>query len=277
VLTLAGADMAIAPVVLANRLREAGTLGDLRRKLTYITLLHIEEFHLLVRPEIGGVADLAGKMVSVGEEGSAEDVLGREVLDALGVKVKAVNMGMDAALDAMQRRQISAALLVSGKPVKLLLTVNARLEGIHFLPIPYSQALQHDYLPSTLDHADYPNIVADGERVDTIAIQSALFAYNWPLGSPRFELLGTFTQSFFSRLSEFRADDHHPKWREVNLAAQLPGWERFRPAQRWLDLQAMAAARNAAGNERTTTGASPDREEKLFQEFLRWRERQQRK
>jgi hypothetical protein len=39
----------------------------------------------------------------------------------------------------------------------------------------------------------------------------------------------------------------------------------------------MAAARNAAGNERTTTGASPDREEKLFQEFLRWRERQQRK
>jgi len=276
VLTLAGADMVIAPVILVDRLRDAKTFGDIRRKLVYITLLHTEEFHFLVRPEIGSIADLAGKTVSLGEEGSATDVLGREVLDAEGVKINAVNLGLDAALDGMRRGQISAALLLSGKPVRFLLDLNARLEGIRLLPIPYSRALQRDFLPSTLRHADYPNIIADGESVDTVAIQSALFAYNWPARSRRFELLETFTQGFFSRFSEFLADAHHPKWREVNLAAQLPGWQRFRPAQRWLERNPTgeAAVRNGAGNERTPTGGSSDQEKKLFEEFLRWRELQ---
>jgi TRAP-type uncharacterized transport system substrate-binding protein len=277
VLSLAGVDMAIAPVILVNRLRDARTFGDIGRKLVYIALLHSLEFHLLARPEIGSIVDLQGKTVSLGEEGSAEDVLGREVFDTLGVKVKAVNLSLDAALDEMQRGQISAALLLSGKPVKPLLAVNARLEGVHFLPIPYPKALQQDYLPSTLRHADYPNIIADSDRVDTVAIQCALFAYNWPARSQRFGLLETFTQSFFSRFSEFLADAHHPKWREVNLAARLPGWQRFGPAQRWLDRQSMgeATARDATGSDPNPTGSSSNQDNKLFREFLRWRERQQ--
>jgi hypothetical protein len=44
VLTLAGADMAIAPVVLADRLRESRP--DISDKLVYITPLYVEEFHL---------------------------------------------------------------------------------------------------------------------------------------------------------------------------------------------------------------------------------------
>lgn len=278
-LTLAGADMAIAPVVLVNRLRDARTFGDIRRKLVYITLLNTEEFHLLVRPDIRSVADLAGKTVSLGEADSAEDVLGREAFDALGVTINAVNLGLDAALAQMQRGQISAMLLLSGKPVKPLLALNTRFDNIRFLPIPYSQALQRDFLPSTLDHADYPNVVPDGERVETLAIQSALFAYNWPARSPRAELLDNFTRSFFSRFSEFLGDGHPAKWREVNLAARLPGWERFRPAERWLNLQSMGAdsARGGSASAPNSTGNSSEQTDELFREFLRWRERQQRK
>lgn len=279
ILSLAGADLAIAPVVLVDRLRSAWTYGDIGRKLDYITLMHTEEFHLLVRPEIKSMADLAGKTVSLGEAGSAEDVLGREVLNAEGIKVNAVNLDLDAALDQMQRGQISAALLISGKPVKALLALNARLQGIHFLSIPYSQALEHDYLPSTLDHAAYPNIIADGKSLDTLAIQSALFVYDWPAGSPRYDLLATFTQSFFSRLPDFLKDDHHPKWREVNLAARLPGWRRFPPAQLWLDRQSMGQAAPAAAtsHEPNTVGKSSEPNDKLFREFLQWRERQKAK
>lgn len=277
VLTLANADLAIAPVVLANRIRDAKTFGDIRRKLVYITLLHTEEFHLLVRQDIRNFADLDGKTVSLGEQDSAGDVLGREVFDAAGVKINAVNLDLDAALDQMQRGQISAALLLSGKPVKPLLELNARLQALRFLPIPYSQALQRDFLPSKLQHADYPNIIADGESVDTVAIESALFAYNWPARSQRFELLENFTQSFFSHFPELRGDDHHPKWREVNLAAQLPGWKRFGPAEHWLDRQSMGEAlpRNGPGNDLNSTGNSSDQNDKLFREFLQWRERQQ--
>jgi TRAP-type uncharacterized transport system substrate-binding protein len=279
VLTLANADLAIAPVVLANRLRDAKTFGDIHRKLVYITLLHTEEFHLLVRQDIRNIADLDGKTVSLGEQDSAGDVLGREVFDSAGVNVNAVNLGLDAALDQLQHGQISAALVLSGKPVKPLLTINARLQALHFLPIPYSRGLARDFLPSKLQHADYPNIIADGESVDTVAVESALFAYNWPARSPRFELLENFTRSFFSRFPELREDDHHPKWREVNLAAQLPGWDRFGPAERWLDRQSMGEAlpRNGAGSDSNTTGNSSEQNDKLFREFLRWREQQQTK
>jgi TRAP-type uncharacterized transport system substrate-binding protein len=279
VLTLANADLAIAPVVLANRIRDAKTFGDIRRKLVYITVLHTEEFHLLVRQDIRNIADLDGKTVSLGEQDSAGDVLGREVFDAAGVKINAVNLDLDAALDQLQHGQISAALVLSGKPVKPLLTLNARLQALRFLPIPYSQPLARDFLPSKLQHADYPNIIADGESVDTVAIESALFAYNWPARSQRFELLENFTQSFFSRFPELREDNHHPKWREVNLAAQLPGWERFGPAERWLDRQSMGEAlpRNSIGSDPNSSGNSSEQNDKLFREFLQWRKQQQAK
>ena len=232
ILTLAGADMAIAPVVLVDRLREARTFGDISGKLAYIAPLFTEEFHLLARPEIKTLTDLAGKTVNLGEEGGASAILGREVFNRLDVKIKEVNLGLDAALDGMRAGQVFATLLVSGKPVNLLARY-AQPDGIHFLPVP-ALALDHDYLPTTLRHDDYPNIIAAGERVDTTAIQSALFAYNWPIRSERFRLLESFVQTFFSRFPEFLDDSHHPQWREVNLAARLPGWQRFGPAERWL-------------------------------------------
>ena len=277
ILTRAGADMAIAPVVLINRLAEARTFGDIRSRLVYITLLFPQELHLLARPEIRSLKDLAGKPVNLGEEGSASAVLGREVLNRLDVKINEVNLGLEAALDGMRNGQIDATLLLSGKPVNFLARY-AQSDGIHFLPIPYSPPLEDDYLPSTFRHEDYPNIIRAGETIGTIGVQSALFAYNWPIRSERFGLLELFVQTFFSRFSEFVGDAHHPKWHDVNLAARLPGWQRFRPAESWLKRQSggEAALRNEFDQyiEQNSISKLPDREA-LFQQFLRWRERKQ--
>jgi TRAP-type uncharacterized transport system substrate-binding protein len=277
VLTLAGADMTIAPVVLVDRLRKARTFGDISDKLVYIAPLYIEEFHLLARPEIRSLTDLAGKSVNLGEEGSAGAVLGREVLNSLDVKISEVNLGLDAALEGMRNRQIFAALLVSGKPVDFLAR-DAQSDGIHFLPIPYSPALRDDYLPSTFRHENYPSLIGTSETVDTIAIKSALFAYNWPVRNERFGLLELFVQTLFSRFPELLGDAHHPKWREVNLPSVLPGWQRFRPAERWLQRQPVGepALHSAFDRflEQKSISNPPDREQ-LFQEFMRWRQRTQ--
>ena len=263
ILTLAGADMAIAPVVLVDRLREARTFGDISGKLAYIAPLFTEEFHLLARPEIKTLTDLTGKTVNLGEEGGASAILGREVFNRLDVKIKEVNLGPDAALNRMRIGQVFATLLVSGKPVNLLARYAQphSIHFLHFLPVPASPALEHDYLPTTLRHDDYPDIIAAGERVDTIAVQTALFAYNWPIRSERFRLLESFVQTFFSRFPEFLDDSHHPKWREVNLAAPLPGWQRFGPAERWLQRPSAGEAATSPAGEAAISGA--------MDEFLR--------
>ncbi|MBV9980300.1 TAXI family TRAP transporter solute-binding subunit [Bradyrhizobium sp.] len=275
VLTLAGADLAIAPVVLADRLRDSRAFGDIRDKLVYVTPLYVEEFHLLARPEIASLADLAGKSVNLGEADSAGAVLGREVLNRLDVKINELNLGPEAALDQLRKGQIAAALLVSGQPVSVL-AHDLRIDGVHFLSIPYAQALQQDYVPTTLQHQDYPDIIAAGAHVDTVAVESALFAYNWPARSDRFQLLQLFVQTLFSRFGEFLGDAHHPKWREVNLAAQLKGWQQFRPAERWV--QREITLRGAFGRflDQKAIGNTPDREG-LFREFLQWRDRNQRR
>ena len=270
ILTLAGADMAIAPVVLVDRLREARTFGDISGKLAYIAPLFTEEFHLLARPEIKTLTDLTGKTVNLGEEGGASAILGREVFNRLDVKIKEVNLGPDAALNRMRIGQVFATLLVSGKPVNLLgrYAQPDSIHFLHFLPVPASPALEHDYLPTTLSHDDYPDIIAAGERVDTIAVQTALFTYNWPIRSERFRLLESFVQTFFSRFPEFLDDSHHPKWREVNLEARLPGWQRFGPAERWLQRpSAGEAAISGAMDEFLRRNPNLPHREELLKDF----------
>lgn len=195
------------------------------------------------------------------------------MLNRLDVKINETDLAPDAALNAMRKGEIAAMLLVSGKPVSALAR-DPHIGGVHFLPIPYSAALQRDYVPSVLRHEDYPDIIRADTSVDTIAIPTALFAYNWPVRSERFRLMELFVRTLFSRFSEFLGDTHHPKWREVNLAAQLSGWQRFRPAERWV--QREVTLRSAFGRflDQKAIGNPLDRDE-LFREFLQWREHNQ--
>jgi len=175
VLTLPGADMAVVPVVLANRLRDGKTVGDISGKLVYIASLFPLQFHLLARADVKGLSDLAGKTISLGEEGSASAVLGLEVLNALDVKADTVNLGLQAALEGMRKGDVAAALVVSAKPIDALAPL-AQFSAVRLIPIPYSDSLGHDYLPATITHADYPTILGIDEYVPTIAVRSALFA-----------------------------------------------------------------------------------------------------
>ncbi|WP_244470900.1 hypothetical protein [Microvirga massiliensis] len=101
-------------------------------------------------------------------------------------------------------------------------------------------------------------------------------AYDWPEKSSRHRLLSDFVDAFFSRFSEFQAASRLPKWQEINLAASLPGWRRFKPAERWLQSsQARQRGSTATGSVPRPDSTGRDAEnERLFREFLLWREQQ---
>jgi uncharacterized protein len=263
VLTLAEADMSIVPVAMLYRARAALSLDNVREQIVYIAPLYEEEFHIVAPWTIRNISDLAGKTVNLGMKNSAVAVLGREIFERLGLKVNVVHLDQSGAMSAMRTGKIAADLLLSSRPVGSL----ASYEGnyFHVAAIPYLSALK-DFLPVTLTHDDYPNLIFPGQSIDTIGTRSVLIAYNWPKGSDRYRLLDLFVRTLFSRFSELQTGPHHPKWREVNLAATLPSWSRFPPAQRWLDQQEFESFLSKWGS-----GAKADRA-RLFHDFLRWRE-----
>jgi hypothetical protein len=91
-------------------------------------------------------------------------------------------------------------------------------------------------------------------------------------------------EAFFPKIAEFQKPPRHVKWREVNLAATLPGWKRFDAAQAWLDQHNGPDNQSAAPEQGTESrqaamsagGAGqplPQQDTALYKEFLRWRQK----
>ena len=111
------------------------------------------------------------------------------------------------------------------------------------LPVPYTEALEQDYLPTKLTSDDYPNLIQKGSTVDTIAIPSVLAVYNWGRDTDRYRRVSQFIDAFFTKFPEFQQPARHVKWKEANMTATLRGWRRFPAAEEWLAQSAQADPR----------------------------------
>ena len=209
---------------------------DIQRKVTYVLNLFPSELHILVRPEIQSLSDLAGKKVNFNTQGTAAAYSGPLIFSRLGLDVEKTFVPHQVALEQMRKGEggMAAVVFVTSKPVDAF--VRGRFEpGFKFLPVPYDRRLEDYYLPATLDAADYPNLIKQGERVDTIAVPTALVAFNWQATSNRHDRVARFVEHLFSRLDKLQGPAFDPKWRAINLAAPVPGLARFSAAQAWLD------------------------------------------
>jgi branched-chain amino acid transport system substrate-binding protein len=116
--------------------------------------------------------------------------------------------------------------------------------NLHFVPIDYARSRRDDYLPTQLTSEDYPNLIAPGQQVDTLASEAILASYNnWqPSSGDRYRWVVRLVDTFFSHVAQLPRPPFHPKWRELAIAAIVSGWTRTRPAQEWLDKNAAPAA-----------------------------------
>ena len=278
VLTRPDVDFGIAPLLLLEKAATEPGMGNLRRRIDYVAPLYVEEIHLVAGPGIRTVEDLDGKTVSVGEDGGANEFLAREVLNGLGVKANSANLGPREAVAAVRAGKVAAAFVASGKPVDVLRGVSAG-DGLHVVPLPVER-IPEGFLPTRLTHADYPGLVPDGTEVATYGAQNVLFGYDWPLKSARGKLGATFLAILLYRLPELQVGANHPKWREVNVAATIPGWRRLPAMEAWLaKAKPRKDDKDAKPDEadfeaflkRTGTQVTPENREALLQDFQRWR------
>jgi TRAP-type uncharacterized transport system substrate-binding protein len=207
---------------------------DIQRRLAYMLNLFPSELHIFVRPEIASLNDLIGKKVNFNTQGTAAAYSGPLIFSRLGLDVDKTFIPHQVALEQMRKGEMAAVVFITSKPVDAF--VRGRWEpGFKFLPVPYQSKLEDYYLPAALDATDYPGLIKEGERVATIAVPTALVAYNWPINSNRFERVARFVDYLFSRVDKLQAPGFDPKWKSINLAATVPGLSRFPAAQAWLD------------------------------------------
>jgi TRAP transporter TAXI family solute receptor len=289
ILYLRGVDMGITQSNILRYYNKTGEVGrNIQNRLRYITRLYNEEMHLLVAPNINSVEDLAGKKVNFSDIGSGTQVSSQLIFEALKIKVQEVNMGQADAFEAIKKGEIAATILIAGKPTGAFGKLKAGPE-YKLLPMPYPTALQDDYLPASLTHDDYPLLIPEGQSVDTVAVGAVLAVFNWAPNSERYRRVAKFTEALFKNFDKFLEKPRHPKWKEVNLAAELPGWERFGAAK---ELLAANNRDQLVGQDRLkqdfakflTTSAPAEaaatmteqRREDLFRKFLEWQQQPRR-
>ena len=232
-LYLKGVDTAI---INSDSLEEyKSQVPQIQQRIAYILSLFPSELHIFVRPEIKTLADLAGKKVNFNTQGTAAAYSGPLILSRLGIDVDKTFIPHPVALEKMRHgEEIAAVVFVTSKPVDAF--VKGKWEdGFKFLPVEFGPKFEDYYIPSYLDPADYPNLIAKDQRIATIAVPTILASYKWRPDSPRYRRVARFVELLFGRIDKLRSAGFDPKWKDVNLSTQVPGLERVQAAQEWLD------------------------------------------
>jgi TRAP-type uncharacterized transport system substrate-binding protein len=237
-LYLRGVDLAI---INSDSLEEYKIqVPEIRRRITYLLNLFPSELHIFVRPEIGSLQDLAGKKVNFNTQGTAAAYSGPLIFSRLGINAENTFIPHQVALEQMRKGEMAAVVFITSKPVDAF--VRGRWEpGFKFLPVEYGSKFEDYYLPAALEAAEYPGLIKQGERVPTIAVPTALVAFNWPAQTNRYQRVARFVDILFTRIDKLQGPGFDRKWKSINLGATVPGLDRFAAAQQWLDRQAGAA------------------------------------
>jgi len=306
VLFLKGIDMGVVDEDNLRLLKKKDPIlyANIEHSIQYITKLYNSEFHVLARNDIKSFDDLRGKRVNFNLKSSQTEVSADVIFNALKIDVERTNYDNDDAMQKLKNGEISAMIVLTGAPQAAFARAKKE-DQLHFLALDKESLPDHDlseissyYLPAELTHQQYPNLIDEGTSVPTVANRALLVAYAWPEGSERYKRLNKFVEEFFGKIDQFHNAARHPKWSEINLSAEIPGWIRFKPAADWLaSHQVIATVQTPSGgvtdqptselkaaferfieshtaSSRLKTLSTSERE-KLFAQFMRYLELQE--
>src|SRR5882724_9456616 len=282
VLYLKSIDMGIVTTDVPEFYKLQYKLPDITSKLRFIAKLYHNELHVIARTSIKSIFDLDGKKIvapiDVGYYAA------KVIFSRLNIKPASFDILTDDArsIQKIADGEADAYITSTGKVFPLARNIIKNEDrSLHLVPIPYDPRLQDLYLPTTLSGEEYPNLLAPGQTIDTIATSVLLASFNWPENTERYNRVARFVDAFFSRIEEFHKPPRHPKWKEASISLTVPGWQRFKAADDWLARNRRTPSPEAERGQfeqfLADTGSvvadEPAKREALFRQFLEWQKR----
>ena len=265
-LQMHGIDVAIAQSDVLAYAQRQHMFPGIAQSIQYITKLYDGEVHVIASKETKTLADLAHRKVNCDVPGGGTSITAPLLFESLGIPIEITSFDQDLALEKLKRGEIAASVWLVGKPAKLFSGI-AATDNLHLLSVTMTQDLLANYLPSQLTHTTYPMLIAEDAPIDTIAVGYVMATYAWKPNNENYRRLARFVTAFFDRFDEFRHAPRHPKWQEVSLGADVPGWTRFPAAQEWIDQHARQPPRPETLKVESMT--DPEKE-KLLHELQVW-------
>ena len=273
IMVLRSVDMGFVVSDALEFVRTEYDVPDIEQRVAYIVKLFNNDLHIIARKDVKTIRDLAGKKIM------SERNLGyftvRTVFDRLNITADVDFKTDDAGgLQKFLNGGADAWIVSAGKIAPIIRNIPNPEGKFHFVSVPYEESLNTIYLPSVLTSAEYPNLVAPGHDVDTIASSTLLMVYNWPPGTERYNRVAKFVDALFSKIEQFRDPSRHPKWRDTSLSTSVAGLTRFKAAEDWLSQHRFPIDATSQIENTSTAGTSLTDENVLFNQFLKWQKTQ---
>ena len=193
-------------------------------KLRTVGTLYLESMHLVVIAEsnINGVADLAGKRVSVDELGSGTQLDVDPVLAAYGMTrddIKPIYLKPVDSIDRMRRGLLDAFFVIAGYPVAgVKQLVEDGVGRVVNLEGDRITKLTEDYVYFT-SHAIPENIYSNDTEIPTLSVPAQMIVHADISDDVVYEITKTLWSD--STLSALAAG--HPRGADINAATALEG------------------------------------------------------
>lgn len=190
---------------------EQGNDPKKMEKIVQIFPFFTTEIHLVVtdKSPIRTVADLAGKRVVDGPDGSASWITTQVVKNLMGMQWSGMKLSQKDGMAALLAGQADAMFITAGKPI----TIISNTKGIRLVPIESTKLDSFKYYTKTrIDKGSYAFLPGS---VNTYKVNNVLATYAFK--NQYQKEIGDLVTCITRNVEKMQTTaGFHPKWRDVN-------------------------------------------------------------